>query len=106
MRSPNNVKAQSGRVVSRRSYFSLILGLIPWLAIQVSPLFLLGYVIDAPVVMVPVFATAVRRRELPRAVQSIPGFFVLRTINAMFMLEAVFTELIANRTFKTYEKGH
>lgn len=82
------------------------LALIPWLAIQVSPLFLLGYVIDAPVVMVPVFATAVRRRELPRAVQSIPGFFVLRTINAMFMLEAVFTELIANRTFKTYEKGH
>ncbi len=79
---------------------------IPWLAIQVSPLFLLGYVIDAPVVMVPVFATARRRREVCRAFLSIPGFFVLRTINAFFMLEAIFSELIANRTFKTYEKGH
>ncbi len=79
---------------------------IPWLAIRVSPLFLLGYVIDAPVVMVPVFATARRRREVRRAFRSLPGFFVLRTINACFMLEAVVSELIANRTFKTYEKGH
>ncbi len=79
---------------------------IPWLAIGVSPLFLLGYVIDAPVVMVPVFAAAIRRRELKRAILSLPGFFVLRTINAFFMLEAIGTELIAKRTFRTYEKGH
>jgi biofilm PGA synthesis N-glycosyltransferase PgaC len=80
--------------------------LIPLLAILVSPAFLLGYLIDAPVVMVPVLAQAVERRELGRAVASLPGFFVLRTVNGWFMLRALWRELVLRRPLLVYEKGH
>lgn len=79
---------------------------IPLLAVLISPLFLLGYVVDAPVVMVPVVVTAWRRREVGKALVSMPGFFVLRTVNALFMVEALWTELIRRRPLMTYEKGH
>jgi biofilm PGA synthesis N-glycosyltransferase PgaC len=80
--------------------------LIPLLAILVSPLFLLGYLVDAPVVMVPVLAQAIQRREVLRAIASLPGFFVLRTVNGWFMLRAFWSELIAGRPLLVYEKGH
>jgi cellulose synthase/poly-beta-1,6-N-acetylglucosamine synthase-like glycosyltransferase len=80
--------------------------LIPVLAILVSPLFLLGYLVDAPVVMVPVLAEAFRRREILRALASFPGFFVLRTVNGWFMLGAIWRELVLGRPLLVYEKGH
>jgi biofilm PGA synthesis N-glycosyltransferase PgaC len=80
--------------------------LIPLLAIIVSPLFLLGYLVDAPVVMVPVLTQAIRRREVLRALASLPGFFVLRTVNGWFMLRAFWRELIVGRPLLVYEKGH
>ena len=80
--------------------------LIPLLAILVSPAFLLGYLIDAPVVMVPVLAQAAQRREIPRALASLPGFFVLRTVNGWFMLRAFWRELVLRRPLLVYEKGH
>jgi biofilm PGA synthesis N-glycosyltransferase PgaC len=79
---------------------------IPLLAILVSPWFLLAYVIDAPAVIVPVFAKALRRRELRRAMASLPGFYVLRAVNAIHLIRAFFLELILKRSMTVYEKGH
>jgi len=80
---------------------------LPVLAITLgNPWLLLGYVIDVPAVAIPVLVGAVRRREIRRAVLSLPAFFVLRTVNAMFFLKAAWMELVMNRTFATYEKGH
>jgi biofilm PGA synthesis N-glycosyltransferase PgaC len=81
--------------------------LLPVLAIALgNPWLLLGYVIDVPAVAVPVLVGAARRREMRRALLSLPAFFVLRTVNAVFFLQAVWMELVMNRTFATYEKGH
>jgi biofilm PGA synthesis N-glycosyltransferase PgaC len=80
--------------------------LLPVLAILVSPLFLAGYLVDAPVVMVPVLAQAIGRRETGRALASMPGFFVLRTVNGWFMLGAIWRELVLRRPLLVYEKGH
>lgn len=81
--------------------------LLPVLAIAMgNPWLLLGYVIDVPAIAVPVLAAAWPRGELRRAFVSLPCFFVLRTVNAMFFLKAVWLELVMNRSFTTYEKGH
>ena len=80
---------------------------LPVLAIVLrAPWLLLGYVIDVPAVMVPVVAGAVPRRELGRALASLPAFFVLRTVNAVFFLTAVWAELVRGHTLRVYEKGH
>jgi cellulose synthase/poly-beta-1,6-N-acetylglucosamine synthase-like glycosyltransferase len=81
--------------------------LLPILAIAFgNPLFLLGYVIDIPAVLVPVVAASRSRGEVRQAVASLPAFFVLRTVNAVFMLWAIWRELILRRSFRVYEKGH
>jgi biofilm PGA synthesis N-glycosyltransferase PgaC len=80
--------------------------LLPLLAVIVSPMFLAGYVIDAPAVLVPVLFGAVSRREVGRALVSYPAFFVLRLLNAGEMLKAIWLELVARRSLKVYEKGH
>ena len=81
--------------------------LLPVLAIAFgNPWLLLGYVIDVPAIAVPVLAAAVPRREVGRALLSLPCFFVIRTVNAMFFLKAVWLELVMKRSFTTYEKGH
>ena len=81
--------------------------LLPVLAIALgNPWLLLGYVIDVPAIAVPVLAGAVSRREVRRALVSLPCFFVIRTVNAMFFLKAVWLELVMKRSFTTYEKGH
>jgi poly-beta-1,6-N-acetyl-D-glucosamine synthase len=80
--------------------------LIPLLAILVDPLVLLAYLVDAPVVLVPVLWQAVGRRETVRAVTSFPSFFVLRIVNGFYMLRAVWRELIVRRPLLVYEKGH
>lgn len=80
--------------------------LLPLLAILVDPLFLLGYLIDAPVVLVPVLAQAVQRREVGRALTSFPSFFLLRIVNGVYMLRALWTELVLRRPLLVYEKGH
>ena len=85
----------------------IYLFLLPVLAIALkAPWLLLAYVIDAPALAVPVLAGAARRREVGRALASLPAFFVLRTVNSLFFLEAVWSEWIRRRRFTTYEKGH
>ncbi len=79
---------------------------LPLLALLVSPAFLLAYLIDAPVILVPVLHQAARRNELRRALASLPGFFALRVVNGVFMLSALWCELIAGRPLLVYEKGH
>jgi cellulose synthase/poly-beta-1,6-N-acetylglucosamine synthase-like glycosyltransferase len=86
---------------------ALYLFLLPVLAIVLrSPWLLLGYVIDVPAVMVPVLAGAVSRREVGRALASLPAFFVLRTVNGFFFLRAAWSELFLGRSLLVYEKGH
>ncbi len=81
--------------------------LIPLIAIIFSlPLLLIGYIIDVPVVLIPVLSAARKRKETLRALASLPSFFVLRTVNGFFILEAVFTELVLRKSFRVYEKGH
>jgi poly-beta-1,6-N-acetyl-D-glucosamine synthase len=79
---------------------------IPLLAVFVSPFFLLGYVIDAPVLLVPVIAGSVGRGELARALASMPAFFVLRVVNAVFIVQALWQVVIRKRPIRVYEKGH
>ena len=80
--------------------------LLPLLAVFVSPLWLLGYLIDAPAVAFPVLLKAAGRKEILRALASIPSFFVLRTVNSVFILEALWSEWVLQRPLKVYEKGH
>ncbi|WP_341924449.1 glycosyltransferase [Nocardioides psychrotolerans] len=80
---------------------------LPLLAIVLeAPLLLLVYVIDVPAVLVPVLVGAWRRGEVGRALVSLPSFFVLRTVNGFYMLEALVTEVILRRPLLVYEKGH
>jgi len=85
----------------------LYLVLLPLLAVVFrNPWLLLGYVIDAPAVLVPVMAGAIPRREVRRALFSLPAFFIIRTVNAVFFLRAVCDELLLGRSLCVYEKGH
>jgi cellulose synthase/poly-beta-1,6-N-acetylglucosamine synthase-like glycosyltransferase len=80
---------------------------LPLLALALgNPWLLLGYVIDIPAVAVPVLAGAAQRGEVGRALASLPSFFVLRTVNAVYFLKAAWLELVLKRSFTTYEKGH
>lgn len=80
--------------------------LLPLLAILVHPLFLLGYIIDLPAVAVPVIAQGIRRREVGRVLLSLPCFLAMRLVNAVFMLRAVWAEMVMGRPLLVYEKGH
>lgn len=83
-----------------------LLFFLPLLAIFVSPIFLLGYCIDIPAVLVPVLYRAHQRGEKLKALASIPGFFVLRFVNAWFVLVALWREVITKNRLATFEKGH
>jgi biofilm PGA synthesis N-glycosyltransferase PgaC len=79
---------------------------LPLLAILVAPAFLIGYVMDAPVVLMPVALDAWRRGELRRALWSFPSYFVLRMFNGVMMLTALVRECVLRRPLLQYEKGH
>ncbi len=80
--------------------------LLPVLAVLVHPLFLVGYFVDWPAIAVPALWQAARRGEFWRAVASLPGFFVLRYVNAAFLLRAVWDEFVRGKRLAVYEKGH
>jgi biofilm PGA synthesis N-glycosyltransferase PgaC len=85
----------------------IYLGVVPLTALWLqNPLVLLIYVLDAPALMVPVLTEAAARREFWRALFSIPAFFILRVVNCLFVLEAIWSELIVRRPLLVYEKGH
>jgi len=64
------------------------------------------YVLDAPALMVPVLMQASKRGEFLKALASIPSFFVLRVVNCLFVLEAIWSEFIIGKRLAVYEKGH
>ena len=80
--------------------------LLPFLAIFVHPLFILGYVIDLPAIAIPVIAAGAKRGELGQVLISLPCFLLMRIVNSTFMLRAVWSELVLGRTLLAYEKGH
>ena len=41
-----------------------------------------------------------------RALASLPGYFVLRFVNAWFMLVALWRELVTRDRLSSFEKGH
>lgn len=85
----------------------VFLVLLPVLAIALrQPWLLIGYVIDVPALLVPLLAGGIPRGEVRRALASLPAFFVLRTVNAMFFLRAAGAEWILHRPLLVYEKGH
>jgi len=79
---------------------------LPLLALLVHPLFLFSYIVDLPGVAVPALVAGARRGEIGRVLASLPCFIPLRVLNAVFMLRAVWAELIVGRPLLTYEKGH
>jgi biofilm PGA synthesis N-glycosyltransferase PgaC len=79
---------------------------LPLLALAVSPWYLIAYVFDLPIVAVPIIVEGAARGEFLRALASLPAFLVLRQINAVFMLGAVWSELVLGRSFHIFEKGH
>ena len=81
--------------------------LVPLLTIFfANPLFFLAYVLDAPVVLIPVLLAAGGNRRIGEVLASVPAFFVLRTVNSVFILEALWSELVVRRPLLVYEKGH
>jgi biofilm PGA synthesis N-glycosyltransferase PgaC len=80
--------------------------LLPLLALFIHPLFLLGYIIDLPAVAVPVIAKGIQRGELGRVLGSLPCFILMRLVNAIFMLKALWSEVVLSRPLLVYEKGH
>jgi poly-beta-1,6-N-acetyl-D-glucosamine synthase len=76
------------------------------LAIFVNPLFLLAYLIDVPAMAIPVLYKAIQRKEVALALTSMPGFLVLRLVNGVFLLKALWRELVVNKPLMVYEKGH
>jgi len=81
--------------------------LLPVLALLFhNPYILLGYIIDIPAIVVPVLVGAIPRREAGRALVSVPCFFILRTVNAIFFLAAIWSEVVLGRKLLAYEKGH
>jgi poly-beta-1,6-N-acetyl-D-glucosamine synthase len=71
-----------------------------------NPLFVLAYVLDAPVVLIPVLLAAGGNRRVGEVLASVPAFFVLRTVNSVFILEALWSEVVRRRPLLVYEKGH
>ena len=85
----------------------IYLGVVPMAAIlSGNPIVLIVYVLDAPALLVPVLMQASKRNEFWKALASVPAFFVLRLVNCVFVLEAIWSEFIVGRRLAVYEKGH
>jgi hypothetical protein len=79
---------------------------LPISSVFIDPRFLFVYIVDAPAVLVPVLVGAHKRRELRRALASLPAYFVVRIINSALMLEALVSEVVRRRPLVVFEKGH
>jgi poly-beta-1,6-N-acetyl-D-glucosamine synthase len=94
------------------SLFDAVLGalvyvlMLPLLSLLVSRLFLLGYVIDAPVVLLQVVIAGRARGEVGKVLGSLPAYFVLRVVNSYQLLKALWLEMVLRRRLDVYEKGH
>lgn len=79
---------------------------LPVLAVVLSPWVLLAYLVDVPALLVPVLVAGRRRGEVGRVLLSFPCFWVLRLVNGVHMLAALWREVVLRRPLLVYEKGH
>lgn len=80
---------------------------VPVLAVFFQePALLLLYVLDAPLILVPVLVEARPRGEMGKALASFPAFWVTRLLGSVFTLRALWTELVRDKPLRVYEKGH
>lgn len=85
-------------------YYLILLPLL--IALFAAPLLLLLYLIDLPMIVIPVLVQARRRKEIGRALASLPAYVLMRFVNSYYFLEAIVTEVLLRRTYRVYEKGH
>lgn len=79
---------------------------LPLLAVIVDKRFMLAYLYEIPAVLVPVLITAWPRGEFRKALASYPGFIILRALNTVIVLQALWRECVVHRPLLVYEKGH
>jgi len=80
---------------------------VPLLAVVFrEPAVLMLYVLDVPLILIPVLVEAVPRRETRRALVSFPAFLVTRLLGSVFTVRALWSELVRGHSFHVYEKGH
>jgi biofilm PGA synthesis N-glycosyltransferase PgaC len=84
----------------------MTLFVLPVLAAKVNIWFLAAYIIDLPVISLPVLLAGYQRRETGKALASLTAYFPLRLTNCWFMMLAVLGELVLRRRLSVYEKGH
>ncbi len=85
---------------------SVSLLVLPLLTLFLHPAFALGFLLDLPAVAVPVLLKGWQRSELGKALVSLPCFLIMRLVNALFMIHAVWLECVVMRPLLVYEKGH
>lgn len=64
------------------------------------------YVSDWGFIALPVLWKGYQLKMLRKCVSSFPFYFVLRIVNTVFFFQALVSELILNKSFTKYEKGH
>jgi len=57
-------------------------------------------------ITVPVLWKGHKLKMLIKSLTSLPFYFVLRVVNSVYFFQALVSELVLKRSFKTYEKGH
>jgi poly-beta-1,6-N-acetyl-D-glucosamine synthase len=85
----------------------LIYFIITPIFLIINPI-LIVYLLGADVlfIAVPVFWKGYKLKMLGKTILSLPFYFVLRIVNSLYFFEALFSELLLNKSFKTYMKGH
>lgn len=64
------------------------------------------YLSDWFFVAIPVLWKGYKLKLFRKCLTSLPFYFILRIVNSLHFFEALISELIFNKSLKTYEKGH
>ena len=82
--------------------------ILPLLFIVLGNPILIAYlfVSDWIFITIPVLWKGYKLKLLRKCVSSLPFYFILRIVNSIFFFEAIISELILNKSFNKYEKGH
>jgi cellulose synthase/poly-beta-1,6-N-acetylglucosamine synthase-like glycosyltransferase len=69
---------------------------------------LAAYLLGADIlfIAVPVIWKGYKLKMLQKTFLSLPFYFILRVVNSLYFFEALISELLLNKSFKKYEKGH
>jgi biofilm PGA synthesis N-glycosyltransferase PgaC len=64
------------------------------------------YVSDWMFITLPVVWKGYKLKLLKKCLSSLPFYFILRIVNSIYFFQAIISELILNKSFTIYEKGH